>query len=220
MNGIEVKIQLKEDARLIQQKGRPIPIHLQQSVGNEINKLIKQGHIEKANNIDENCFVSPAVITVKKDKSVKIALDSRKLNEITIKRKAQMPNMEELISRISRQIADEIWTSKLDLDYAYGQIILCKEAQNLCIFAVTGGDFTGYYRFLKGFYGLADIPTIFQEKIDQTLENKHPAWLDDIIIVTKGPKEQHEKELIEVLTRLENAGYRLSGNNSEFLNSR
>ena len=83
----------------------------------------------------------------------------------------------------------------------------------------TGGDFTGYYRFLKGFYGLADIPTIFQEKIDQTLENKHPAWLDDIIIVTKRPKEQHKKELIEVLARLENAGYRLSENKSEFFNS-
>ena len=223
VNGIEVKIQLKEDARLIQQKGRPIPIHLQQSVGKEINKLIKQGHVEKANHIDENCFVSPAVITVKKDKSVKIALDSRKLNEITIKRKAKMPNMEELISRISRKIADgpadEIWTSKLDLDYAYGQLILSKEAKNLCIFAVTGGDFTGYYRFLKGFYGLADIPTIFQEKIDQTLKNKHPTWLDDIIIVTKGSKEQHKKELIEVLTRLENAGHRLSGNKSEFLKS-
>ena len=66
VNGIEVKTQLKEDAKLIQQKGRPIPIHLQQSVGKEINKLIKQGHIEKANNIDENCFVSPAVITVKR----------------------------------------------------------------------------------------------------------------------------------------------------------
>ena len=103
VNGLEVKIQLKEDAKLIQQKGRPIPIHLQQSVEKEIEKLIKQGHIEKANNIDENCFVSPAVITVKKDKSVKIALDSRKLNEITVKRKAQMPNMEELISRISRK---------------------------------------------------------------------------------------------------------------------
>ena len=68
VKGLEVKIQLKEDAKLIQQKGRPIPIHLQQSVGKEIEKLIKQGHIEKANNVDENCFVSPAVITVKKDK--------------------------------------------------------------------------------------------------------------------------------------------------------
>ena len=220
VEGLEVKIQLKEDARLIQQKGRPIPIHLQQSVEKEINKLMKQGHIEKANNIDENCFVSPAVITVKKDKSVKIALDSRKLNEITIKRKAQMPNMEELISRISRKTADgpadEIWISKFHLNYASGQLLLSREARNLCIFAVTGGNFTGYYRFLKGFYGLADIPTIFQEKIDQTLENKHPALLDDIIVVTKGSKEQHKKELVDVLTRLENAGYRLSESKSEF----
>ena len=45
VNGLEVKIQLKEDAKLIQQKGRPIPIHLQQSVEKEIEKLIKQGHI-------------------------------------------------------------------------------------------------------------------------------------------------------------------------------
>ena len=91
---IEVDIQLKPDAKLIQQKSRPIPIHLQPAVGKEIEKLTKNGHIEKATNIDENCFVRPAVITVKKDKTVKIALDSRKLNEITVKRKAQMPIME------------------------------------------------------------------------------------------------------------------------------
>ena len=81
---------------------------------------------------------------------------------------------------------------------------------------MTAGSFTGYYRFLKGFYGLADIPTIFQEKIVQTLENKHPAWLDDVIVVTKGPKEEHMKELIDVLTKLENAGYRLSETKFEF----
>ena len=36
---MEVDIQLKDDAKLIQQKGRPIPIHLQQAVGKEIEKL-------------------------------------------------------------------------------------------------------------------------------------------------------------------------------------
>ena len=56
VEGLEVKIQLKEDAMLIQQKGRLIPIHLKQTVEKEINKLLKQGHIEKANNIDENCL--------------------------------------------------------------------------------------------------------------------------------------------------------------------
>ena len=83
-----------------------------------------------------------------------------------------MPNMEELISRISRKISEgkegEIWLTKLDFDYAYGQIKLDDETKNLCIFTITGGEFTRYYRFLKGFYGLADIPTIFQERIDKT----------------------------------------------------
>ena len=108
---------------------------------------------------------------------MKIALDSRKLNEVTIKRKAQMPNMEELNSRISKKISEEkkgeTLATKLEFDYAYGQIKLDENTKNHCIFTVTGGDFTGYYRFLEGFYGLADMPTIFQERIDTTLEHKH-----------------------------------------------
>ena len=130
-----------------------------------------------------------------------------------------MQKMQELISRISRKIADgpadEICISKFDLDYAYGQLKLSRRAMDICIFAVTGGNFTGFYRFPKGFYGLADIPTIFQQKIDQTLETKHPAWLEDIIVITKGSKQEHMEELIDVLTKLENAGYRLSESKSE-----
>ena len=118
-----------------------------------------------------------------------------------MKRKAQMPNMEELISRLSRKISEgedgEVLATKLDFDYAYGQIKLDADTKNLCIITVTRGNSTGYYRFLKGFYGLADTPTIFQERIDTTLEHKHPAWLDDIIIVTKGNLEKHELEVRE-----------------------
>ena len=43
VKNVEVYIQLKDDAKLIQQKGRPIPIHLQQAVGKEIEKLKQAG---------------------------------------------------------------------------------------------------------------------------------------------------------------------------------
>ena len=66
VNNVEVDIQLKEGSKLMQQKGRPIPIHLQPAVEKEIEKLKKQGIIEKVENIDENYFVSPVVITIKK----------------------------------------------------------------------------------------------------------------------------------------------------------
>ena len=51
------------------------------------------------------------------------------------------------------------------------------------------------------------------------MENKHPAWLDDILVVTKGTKEQHKRELIDVLTKFKNAGYTLSENKTEFFKS-
>ena len=105
--------------------------------------------------------------------------------------------------------------TKFDFDYAYGQLKLDDPTRNLCIFTVTGGEFTGYYRFRKGFYGLADISTIFQEWIDKTLDFKHPAWLDDIIIVTKGSVEKHETEVKATMKKLEEAVYRLNPNKCE-----
>ena len=99
-----------------------------------------------------------------------------------------MPNMEAVISRSSKKLADgpaiEICSSKFDLDYAYGKLQLSKRAMDQCIFAVTGGSFTGNYRFLKGSYGLADIPTIFQENFFQrnrsnrTYSARLTRWLD------------------------------------------
>ena len=48
-----------------------MPITLQDKVDNEIIKLLRQGHIEKLNECSDKYFVSPIVITVKKDGSVK-----------------------------------------------------------------------------------------------------------------------------------------------------
>ena len=154
----------------MKQKPRPIPLHLQEDVGRELETLIEAGHLEKVNNVDEECFVLPVMITVKNDKSVKIALDSRKSNDSCIKRRPHMPNMEELLNQISVEITRDrtlqLFISKIDLDYAYGQMKLSEETSRQCVFAITGAKFNGHYRFKKGFYGLADIPTIFQDKID------------------------------------------------------
>ena len=61
----EIKIQLKPGHQSIKQKARPVPLHLQKDVERELERLIKSGHLEKVNNVDEDCLVSPVVITVK-----------------------------------------------------------------------------------------------------------------------------------------------------------
>ena len=111
---LTIDIQLKKDVKPIQQKGWLVPIHFQKIVPEELKKLIDKGHLKKADKRTEKCFVLPAVITIKKDKSVKLASDSRKLNDACIKRKAAMPNLEELISKISAKITEgngDIWMS-------------------------------------------------------------------------------------------------------------
>ena len=57
---------------------------------------------------------------------------------------------------------------------------------------------------------MADIPTMFQEKIDRTLEYSTPAWLDDIIVVTRGDQKEQQNKLFDVSKKLEDAGYRAS----------
>ena len=115
--------QLNKHAKSIQHKGRPVPIHFQKIVNNELEKLIEKGHVEKADKTTEDCFVPLAVITIKKDESVKYALDSRKVNKSCIKRKTTMTNMKQLTSKKPEKITKsngEKCMSKIDLDYAYG----------------------------------------------------------------------------------------------------
>ena len=65
----------------VQQKGRRVPVHLQDRVEKELNKLMDQKHIIKLDKCSDGQFISPIVITVKKDQTVKLALDSNKINK-------------------------------------------------------------------------------------------------------------------------------------------
>ena len=52
-------------------------------------------------------FCVPIVITVKKDGSVKLALESRELNKQMHKNKYQMPNIEELMDTVGQTISEK-----------------------------------------------------------------------------------------------------------------
>ena len=76
------------------QKGRRVPINLQPLVNDELKKLLAKKHIIKLNSCSDKNFLSPIVITVKGDKTVELALDSKVLNNSIHKNKYQMPNID------------------------------------------------------------------------------------------------------------------------------
>ena len=85
-----MKTQFIEKLVPIQQKGRGIPIHLQERVEGELNKLMDQKNIIKLDRCLDQQFISQILITFKKDQTVKLALDSKKTNKFIHKNKYQI----------------------------------------------------------------------------------------------------------------------------------
>ena len=189
------------------QKGRRVPITLLDKVSDELKKLSEQGHIEKLQECSDRN--SPIVITVKKDQSVKIVLDSKVLNKAIHKNKYQMPNIDSLIDSTSQHInksnhGDNVYFSTIDLKYAYSQLNFHPDTTRYCNFKIICGDATGTYRFKTGFYGLTDMPAEFQRAMDYTLiglSNTY-CFLDEIIVVSKGTKESQLQYVYKRLQKL------------------
>ena len=153
--------------------------------------------------------------TVKKDKSVKIALDARALNESIAKDKYQMPNFDNLVDLIAEKLdekkAGEAWYSSVDMTYAYGQVPLHELTKRHCNFQIIGGNSTGTYRFTTGYFGLTIMPTEFQNVMDLTLANINSVfvYIDIILIVTKGTNYDHINKVREVMKILDEATLQL-----------
>ena len=105
----------------IQEKGRRIPIHIQDKVQTELSKLLSEGHIMKLDKCTSDCFIATIVITVKKDDSIKLALDAKLINRQLYKNKYQMPIVDEVLDGVS-QIVTAKTTSTCIFQVKYRKI--------------------------------------------------------------------------------------------------
>ena len=141
LKGHEINAEFKANCTPKQQKGRRIPLQLQNSVEKELKKLFEMGHIEQVNETKDAVFIQPTDITVKRDKSIKIALDAKVMNENIKKDKYQMPNVDSLLSTLAEIIKQdgegEVWFTSVDLKFAFGQVLLNPELAKHCDFAIT-----------------------------------------------------------------------------------
>ena len=76
-----VYTQFLKEFKALQQRGGRVPIHFQEKVESENRSLIDQGHIVRLEKCSDQQFISPIVITVKKDQSKKLAMDSKQINQ-------------------------------------------------------------------------------------------------------------------------------------------
>ena len=111
-----------------------------------------------------------------------------------------MPKIDNLIDTIQQNLYTTVsqetaYFSTLDLKYAYSQLNLDPETARHCNFNIISDEGTGTYGFITGFCGLTDRAAAFQKVMDYTLvglQNTY-CFLDDIIVVSRGSKEEHLK---------------------------
>ena len=111
-----------------------------------------------------------------------------------------MPNVDNLIDTKQQNLNtnasnETAYFSGLDLKNAHSQINLDAETSRHCNLNIVGGECTGTYRFITGFYGLIDMPAAFLKVMNYRffgLNIKH-CFLDNINIAIRGSNEDHLK---------------------------
>ena len=128
----KVKSQFKSNFTPVHQRERRVPLHLEKQVEEELKNLQNNGHITRLEKCSDEFYISPIVITVKKDKSIKIAMDSKTINKAIHKNKNQMHNINCLIAQNITQSSDEgqVLSSTIDLCYAKSQLPLDEDTSN------------------------------------------------------------------------------------------
>ncbi|UYV70981.1 K02A2.6-like, partial [Cordylochernes scorpioides] len=189
---IEYKIFVDTSVPPVQQKLRRLPPVLLDEVHREIQRLVKMDMIEP---IVTSKWISPIVVSKKKDGSIRLCIDLREPNKAVILDAYPIPLIEDILSSLH---GCKVFTN-LDLSQAYHQIRLHPDSRYLTAF-ITHMEI---YQFKRLPYGLSSAPGAFQRYLSELLMDIKgvSCYLDDIIIGGSS-MEDHDKKLNQVLSRL------------------
>ncbi|KAJ8174656.1 hypothetical protein LV157_008777 [Aspergillus fumigatus] len=147
----------------------------------------------------------------KKDGSLRLCVDYRPLNAITIKDRYPLP----LIHEIQDRIRGAKWFTKLDITDAYNHIRIAEGEEWKTAFRTK----YGHFEYLVMPFGLTNAPASFQRFINEVLQEYLDlfviAYLDDILIFSK-EKEEHVEHVNKVLEKLQKASIKLKLKKCEF----
>ncbi|KAJ1603622.1 hypothetical protein NDA14_000871 [Ustilago hordei] len=158
-----------------------------------LDENLEKGFIRPSKSLAQ----SPVLFVPKKDGGLRLCVDYRGLNEITVKNRAPLPLIEEQLFLLRKA---RIYT-KLDLRAAYNLIRIAKGDEWKTAF----GTQLGLYEYLVMPFGLANAPAHFQSFINDIFQDiigvYVVVYLDDFLIFSD-TEEVHVKHVTEVLTRL------------------
>jgi hypothetical protein len=159
----------------------------------QLNELLDKGYIRPS----FSPWGDPSLFVKKKDQSLRLCIDYRPLNVITIKNKYPLPRIDILFD----QLTGARVFYKVDLRSGYHQIKIRPEDVPKTAFSTR----YGLYEYLVMSFGLTNAPAHFMYLMNSVfmseLDKFVVVFIDDILIYSKS-EEEHAQHLGVILQRL------------------
>lgn len=164
-----------------------------ESLRTYIDEALAKGWIQPS----ESPAGAPILFVPKKDGSLRLCVDYRGLNKVTIKNRYPLPLISEILDRLS----GAKFFTKLDLRDAYHRIRIARGDRWKTAFRTRYGQF----EYLVMPFGLTNAPATFQAYINEALKGLLDdfciAYMDDILVFSNS-REEHARHVRKVLERL------------------
>ncbi|GJR86877.1 putative reverse transcriptase domain-containing protein [Tanacetum coccineum] len=140
---------------------------------------------------------APVLFVKKKDGSLRMCIDYRELNKLTVKNRYPLPRIDDLFD----QLQGSSVYSKIDLRSGYHQLRVREEDIPKTAFRTR----YGHYEFRVMSFGLTNAPAVFMDLVNRVckpyLDKFVIVFIDDILIYSKN-KQEHEEHLKIILELL------------------
>jgi hypothetical protein len=190
---VEFVIELKPDTTPISRRLYQTPPNELAELKTQLQDFLEKGFIRPSS----SPWGCPAIFVKKKDQTLRMCVDYRPLNEVTIKNKYPLPRIDILFD----QLTGSRVFSKIDLRSGYHQIRIRPEDISKTAFTTR----YGLFEYLVLSFGLTNAPAHFTYLMNSVfmpeLDKFVVVFIDDILIYSKN-EEEHAKHLRIVLTRL------------------
>ena len=160
----------------------------------ELQRLTDLGHIQRST----SPFGSPVFFVLEKTGKIRMVTNYRALNKVTIKNRAALPNISELID----QLKDAWIFTKIDLQSGFHLIRMAEEDCHKTAIVTK----YGHYKFLIMPFGLCNAPATFQATMNDIfrdqLDKSVIIYIDDLLVYSKS-HEEHRVHLQQVLEKMQ-----------------
>ncbi len=196
-----VSFELKEGAKPYHGRPYPTPKIHKATLMKEIDRMILMG-VLKWQPLSK--WALPSFIIPKKDHTVRTISDFRELNMQIQRKPCPIPK----ISTTLQELEGFTYATTLDLTMVYYTIRVDPTATKMCTIIFPWVKYS-YQRLQMGFAGSADIFQVEMGNLMATLEYVR-AYIDDLLVITKGSLNDHLDKLKQVFIQLRDAGLKIN----------